>query len=252
MDAFETKVYTAILTAAIVQAILLVYFVIMLVRNYRKHTWLYKKGLFAEITALDNERRRMSNELHDGLGSLLTGVKAQIHGLETAETGRAEIAARCQALLGEAQEQVREISYNLMPKKLTDYGLCAAIRDFAEKVTAGTDTQICFMPMNEPFSFSPSTEVHIYWIFQELINNALKHSEATKIVFGIERFLNYIVLEIKDNGKGFSYPDIVKRGKGKGWENITNRVEVMNGDIFVDTSPGKGVSVTIQLPLTTS
>jgi signal transduction histidine kinase len=136
-----------------------------------------------------------------------------------------------------------------MPNVLLRKGLFVAIVEFAEDINKTKGLRINVQNSANNLNLSSVKEIHLYRIIQETINNSIKHAKAT--VFNINIFVvnENLQIELSDNGKGFDYRLVLKEGTGSGLRNILSRVEILNGEMFLDTKPGAGVIYTISVPL---
>ncbi len=137
MHTTETKIYTTILIAAGVLGIILVYFVINIIRQQRKNLIFQKGKIQAEITTLENERRRIASDLHDDLGPLLSAVKLQINSVEVPDEEDRELIERSGMYIDNILSRIREISNNLMPQALSRKGLIIALQEFIDNHHTG-------------------------------------------------------------------------------------------------------------------
>lgn len=248
MDTNETKVYIAVLIAVLVLAVILIFFITSLLKHQRKNTELHQQQVKAEITTLETERKRVASDLHDDLGPFLSSIKLQINLLNTEDhedrTAIREISTQIDGIV----EKVRETSNNLMPNILIRKGLVVAIDNFAQRINK-TNTLSIKTFFAEDISLDEEKEVHIYRIFQEGVHNTLRHATATEFEISIEKKESTLHLTMADNGKGFDYEAMSIENVGFGLKNISSRVDVLKGDIFLDTKPGTGVKYTIIIPL---
>lgn len=246
MDPHETKIFTAILLAAGILGIIVIYFIITIVRNQRRHLKLQQQTLLVEINALENERKRIVSDLHDELGPLLSVVKFQVSSLETKISEDIELIQKASNNLDNILDRIRGICNHLMPQVLTRKGLVMAIREFITELDTRTSIKMDFSYQN--VSFPPDTEVHLYRMIQEIVYNAIKHSEAGKMTIDISSKNGKIILIIQDNGKGFESENILKESRGLGLKNILSRVDILKGELYLASGPGKGTTYTIELP----
>ena len=246
MDTNETKIFTAALIAAAVVAIIITYFIITVMRNQRRHLHLQQQYLLTEITTLEKERKRIVSDLHDELGPLLSAVKLQVSSIETTQKDDIELIDKAGRNLDTIVNRIRGICNELMPQVLIRKGLAAAIEEFIADITSHCSIKIEFT--NNNVSFQTSSEVHIYRIIQEMLNNALKHSGADTITIDLFSENSKFILIVADNGKGFDADKIARDSAGLGLKNILSRTEVLKGEMFVDTKPGKGAKFTIEIP----
>lgn len=201
------------------------------------------------IDAEEKERARIASELHDGLGHLLSSAKLNISGLEDNANGaERKLFDNSMNLIDEACNEVRTISHNLMPAALMRQGLISAVRNLVRKIN---DTEQIKVELNDTlhqFRLDESTEIALYRIIQEVLNNMLKYSEAKNISVNFEKENRKFLLTLKDNGIGFDVSKI-QASNGIGWKSIFSRVDMMNGSIDVDSQKNKGTTVKIEIPV---
>ena len=195
--------------------------------------------LRALISGQEIERVRISQELHDGLGTLLSRIKFQTENIATSKEQIAE-------MVDVACDEVRTISSNLQPNALTKFGLIRSIDDLILKQNS-ISPNIIFQHFGKEFEISPESSLMIFRIIQELMTNALKHAEATEILIQIvyqeERTLT---ITVEDDGKGFNDANV--QPENNGWNNIRSRVNYLHGIINLHSEPSDGTSVTIAIP----
>ncbi|MCG8386515.1 MAG: PAS domain S-box protein [Cytophagales bacterium] len=209
-----------------------------------------KKRLSAIIDGQEIERRRVSRELHDGLGQLLTAAKLRLR--QSAKYSEHE---KVQEHLSDTNEiidltisEVRKISYNLMPTVLNDFGLTAALEKMADQLTDDKGLKINFLSQVDFDRLPKDMEVGLYRIAQEAVNNAMKYAEADKIDINLEQKGQEVTLVVDDNGKGFSKDAPIQygnNGSGKGLYNMHERAELINGKFILESEPGKGTTVKV-------
>lgn len=215
----------------------------------------YRSALILE--GQEEERRRISRDLHDGIGQYLTALKYSLDGINGVKTyqeeKRLEVSKK---LIGDVIKEVRRISFHLTPVALSDYGLTSVLNKFSEEMTKISKIPVQFEnPTGFISRLEPKVENNIYRIVQEAVNNAIKYSEATEIRITLSHNSRYLHLEISDNGKGFDYQKLKDDGhfkaSGHGIFNIKERVNFINGQFSMETSSGQGTTIHIELPLET-
>lgn len=202
----------------------------------------------AIIETEEKERKRVAEELHDGLGQLLSTARLNISGIGTdLQEKDVTLWKNSLDLLDEACSEVRSISHNMMPGALIRSGLIEAIDDLVSKINAAGKLEVTFdTELNERF---PETlEVAVYRITQEILNNMIRHAEASRILITLEKTGATLELTIADNGKSFDVASI-PGSEGIGWKNIYSRVEILNGNIAVTSEKERGTSVFLSVPL---
>ncbi len=247
MDKKEANLYASLLVAAIIIGLLLVFFIISLIRQQRKNLALHKEKIQAEILTLENERKRMASDLHDELGPVLSAVKMQINSVDTS-TEDAELIDKASKHIDGMLQRIREISNNLMPTVLIRKGFVAALQEFTDNINR-TGKIIIAYSATTGLQIPGEKEIHLFRIAQEIIHNCIKHAEATRIDIVLTKKQNLLMLEMKDNGKGFDHSTISRSSLGHGLGNILSRVEILHGEMFVDSAMGKGVKYNIEIPV---
>ena len=195
----------------------------------------------------EDERSRLAKDLHDGLGGLLSGVKLQLGAMKgnlilSEEHGRTFNNALSK--LDESISEMRRVAHNMMPEALMKLGLGQALQDYCDGLS---ETQP--FTINGEFHglenrMEPSVEIAVYRIVQELLNNAVKHSQATTILAQVMRQENNLSITVEDNGKGFNKEAITTK-HGAGLKNIQSRVDYLQGQLDIQSAPGKGTSIHI-------
>ena len=195
----------------------------------------------ALIEGEEVERKRIARDLHDGLGSMLSGLK--IH-LKLAEKENALSAAEVNNLLDKSIKELRNISQNLMPESLLKLSLEHALRDLC-MANSNAKTQIEFQYLIQKPNLPKNYEIVIYRIIQELLNNALKYADASLILVSCSQNKDTFFITVEDNGVGFDIMD--KNNNGMGLRNIKNRVEILKGKLEIESEVNKGTSAYIEL-----
>jgi signal transduction histidine kinase len=197
---------------------------------------------------LENEIRRIAHALHDESGQLMVAVHLRLAALAR-ELPAAEPSARqCQELLDQIEEQLRNLSRELRPVVLDEFGWLAAIEFLAASVSART-----FIPVELRSSVSrrlPSAvETTLYRVVQEALNNATRHARATRIRIEINQDQNRLLQGVlADDGVGFEVDSCVRNG-GLGLKGMRERVGALGGSLHIVSAPGRGAQIRFQLPM---
>lgn len=196
------------------------------------------------------ERKRLAREIHDGIGPILSTVKMNLANIEddieNLNHDLGEKFRKSYEMIDEAANDLRSISHNLLPKVLSDFGLVEALETLCEKIDKTKSVGVVFINSGLNKRLDEVTELGLYRISQELINNTLKHSESKKITLQLIKRDQNIQLMYEDDGQGFD-PDKVSQGIGL--LNIGNRVKALAGEVIIDSHPNKGMTATIEIPL---
>lgn len=248
MPTEEANYYTAITVAAIVLGIIIVYFIITMIRHQRRNMGLYKAKINAEISTLENERKRIVSDLHDELGPLLSAVKLKINQLNTDTEEDNKIVDFANKHIGDIILKIKEISYNLLPNTLARSGLINAIDEYIEKINAVHPLKINFNSEGN-IELPKEKEINIYRIFQEVIHNTIKHASAKHLDIELTRKENILYLTMTDDGIGFNFDEKLKSGSGLGLLNLQSRAEVLNATFYFDSKKDKGTQYHFEIPI---
>jgi PAS domain S-box-containing protein len=200
----------------------------------------------AILKAEDNERKRISESLHDSVSQLLYGIKLNLQQLQTGKTNE-DALATIHSLLNRAVKETRNISFELAPAVLSDFGLPATIDELAKRLST-PQLQIKTKVNGLNTRLDISIELVIFRIIQELLNNAIKHSWADTVKVEIKKN-KLLEIEVTDNGKGFNVSEQENLPGGAGLSSIRNRLNFYNGTINIKSHPGEGTTVQIALKL---
>ncbi len=248
MDTAEKAIYSAFLIALSIVGFVLVFFIISIVRQQRRFRLLAKAKINAEITTLENERKRIASDLHDEIGPLLSAIKLQINHLDAEDEQQQKLVAKSSMYIDDVIKKMRDISNDLLPAVLVRRGLGVAVEDFLQKVSNGTDTLIeTDIKLDERLPME--TEVNLYRIIQEITHNTLKHAKAKKFRVEITKEGNVVKIATADNGIGFSEDVKMKKESGLGLLNLQSRSDMMGGDIFRQSAPGQGTKYLLEIPV---
>ncbi|MEI6124092.1 MAG: ATP-binding protein [Bacteroidota bacterium] len=206
------------------------------------------KRITSVIDGQEQERQRLSRELHDGLGQRILAVKMK---LERAENAAADLKMTiiddAKNLLIAVSKEVVNMSENLMPPVLTQFGLVSAIENLCEDVRLAKDISIRFSYNAIPEKCDDTLKIYLYRIIQEALNNIIKHAEASEVEITF-RFENQTVeLQIKDNGVGFDANRLRKTGNGI--YNMRERAEILGGTFQLTSIPQQGTTLQIKVPV---
>jgi signal transduction histidine kinase len=201
--------------------------------------------------AHEEERKRLARELHDGIGTSLLATKMKLQLLEAQAKDNIPIDKRAfPELISEINlsiEELREVSMDLRPSFLENTELVEAIKWHARKVRERSAVEVNVLA-GDIGQISLKIKENFYRIFQEALNNAVKHSGATRVEVLLSRDKSYLVLEIQDNGKGFHQPSI-EEDQGIGLYTIRERVELLSGIIRITSSDRIGTDIFIEVPV---
>ncbi|MCB9231539.1 MAG: PAS domain S-box protein [Bacteroidia bacterium] len=203
----------------------------------------------AFVDGEENERKRMAEELHDGIGPVISGSILNLESIDPAclDEQQHQKLETAKSLLKRAARETREISHNLTPSGLQDFGLVSALEDLCHQSQTEQGPEISFQTSGNPGRFSTQTELGLYRIAQELVANALHHARAREISVQLIRRDPLLVLMVEDDGIGFHFPP--DQTEGLGLHNIRTRARALSGTVNIDSTPGKGTAITVEIPL---
>jgi two-component system, NarL family, sensor kinase len=208
-----------------------------------------QKMMEAALESQENERRRVAADLHDSIGAMLSTIRVGITTLAKRMNDPQSLDLPKQ-MLDDTITSVRRISRDLMPSTLDKFGFAQAVKEMCERFQATTNLPMAWHEHGEIKPMSKNRELMLFRIVQELINNAIKHSQATEI--NIHAWADEeIILSVEDNGVGFD-PDAFKSpsqsGKGLGLYNIENRARVLGAKIEFERNRKQGSKTTLYVP----
>ena len=231
-------------------------------RNYRQKQKLQQQRIYeletekklaateAVLKGEEQERTRLAKDLHDGLGGMLSGIKYSFQTMKgnlimTPENHQA--FERSMDMLDSSIREMRRVAHNMMPEALVKFGLDTALKDFCTDINQTGALNVSYQSIGmETSVIEQTTAITIYRIVQELINNTMKHAAAKNAIVQVSRTNGILSVTVEDDGKGFDTA-VLSQVRGIGWDNIKNRVEFLKGTLDVDSQPGKGTSVHIEL-----
>lgn len=191
----------------------------------------------AFIEGEEKEKARIGRELHDGIAQEIVGVKLAMHKLN-ADAGLIDELTRISL-------DIRNISHELMPLTLKEYGLKLAIEDICQKILAPSGIQYEVHSSLQDERMANKIEITLYRIFQELVHNIIKHSHATEVLVQLRKMNNHILLVVEDNGKGMTD----EKKSGIGISNLKSRVQLLDGNLQYESSENEGTTAIIRVPV---
>ncbi len=210
-------------------------------------TEIYKQHEIATKSVFEgeqNERIRIARDLHDGIGQMLSVVKMNVSTLNLAD----KTVEGTLNLVDKTITELRAISHNLIPEAL-NFGLFAALEDICQKINEAGKTQVALNVTEEinDMQLTQQNKLSVYRIIQEVLNNMIKHANASHISIDIKKTNDNMLIAIKDDGDGFDTSKI-DDSKGIGWKNISARVHLMDGDMNIKSEKLIGTQIEISIP----
>ena len=204
-------------------------------------------ALEALIKGEDKERSRIAKDLHDSVNGNLSAIKHNLSSIskDFLKNGDDKVLNVAIEMLDSACDQIRNISHDLVPPSLLNYGLLEALEQYVNRINDLGLVEISFQHFGTIYPMRKKTETMIYHIIQELITNIVKHSKAKKALVQINANLNLLHLTVEDDGVGYNVNEV---SHGLGLQNIQSRVEFLGAEMDVKTD-ANGTSVTISISL---
>jgi signal transduction histidine kinase len=234
----------------------------LIYRNYRQKQKLQQqrineleteKQLMAAEAVMkgeDKERSRIAKDLHDGLGGMLSGIKHSFQHMKdnlVMTPDNQQAFERSMDMLDSSIKELRRVAHNMMPEALVKFGLDVALKDFCNSVNQSGAVELTYESFGlEKISLDQQTAISIYRMVQELVNNTLKHAAASKAIVQISKTADGLTITVEDDGHGFD-TQILQSTKGMGWSNLQSRIDYLKGKLNVQSAPGKGTSVLIEI-----
>ncbi len=254
----RSNIILACLTAGILMVILISY--LLFNRTKLKQKQLLDAELLkqqtlrskAVIEAEEKERVRIARELHDGIGQQLSAAKLNISGLQdsikTTKPEEITMLKNALDLLDESVKEVRAVSHSMLPNALIKSGLVSAVREFINKISSSGNLKINLEIVGLNNRLENTIENILFRVLQELVNNIIKHSKATEVSIQFIQHEKELTILVEDNGVGFNVQEKISDEGGIGIKNIQSRINFLNGEVIFDSYPGKGTTVTIEIP----
>ena len=209
------------------------------------------RRLRSVIDGQDQERNRLSRELHDGIGQSLIAIKLQLENAETLNYSmmRAGIDS-AKNMIDITIEEVRRVCNALLPAALNEFGIISTLRALCSEMASLASFVAVFENEGSLDRMSKKSQVYLYRIAQEALNNIAKHARATQVTMKLSRINNIVTLEVLDNGKGFNF-DPVNFAHRNGLQNMRERTNLLQGEFTINSQPGFGTNIKVSIPYNT-
>ncbi len=211
------------------------------------------------ISIQEDERRRISRELHDDAGQALTAMKINIEMLEKEiPEGTASVRKRLadtKQLLSHTLQEIRTLAFELRPSLLDHFGVQSAIKEYSKIFSERTNIEVEVLGENIVERFPPELDILLYRCAQEALNNVVKHSKATNVTIEIAHEKGGVYMRVKDNGNGFDVKEVFeenKNGISIGLFGMKERVALLNGSLKIHSERNKGSELEILVPFETN
>jgi two-component system NarL family sensor kinase len=222
-------------------------------KNMQDQELAYQKNMTSLVVrSQENERERISRDLHDEIGVSLSAAKLYINQIqyETSRSEMIQLAGNANGIIGTIVQDIRQIAQNLSPLILENFGFKQAIQMLMTRIQAGGIQAGCHLDFD--VTLEKETELGLYRIIQEATGNALKHAKPTWIEVSLIQEKQLLTLLISDNGSGFDYPRTdLSKTTSMGLTGIKIRAGLINGQLAVNSSAQTGTEIKIIIPLST-
>jgi PAS domain S-box-containing protein len=212
-----------------------------------------RSRMAARVETIEDERRNIARELHDGLGQLLTAAHLNMELVEQSILSDPQeainILKRAKKVVTTTIQEVRNISQNLRPAVLDDFGLVPALRNLCDDFSRTGSLNVQFSEYELNPHYSPAIEIVVYRICQEALNNIVRHSGATEANIDIYNRESNLLIVIQDNGHGFDVARIAQSKSGTGLLNIRERAELLGGSVQIESQADNGTEIIIEIPI---
>ena len=239
-------------------SVLLILTIFFLVRNFAQKREIQKRetelnSAKALMEGQEGERERIAHELHDRVGSMISTIKLQLgvieHFFKSKNKQQEQMMVNVHNLIDETYEEVRRISHDLDSGQLGKIGLHAAMQKLAKGIAVTRQLKVSYIDSGLSETIAPTVETDLYRITQELLTNTIKYAHASEVSIQVSTSEGKVLYSYEDDGDGFD-KDTLKEAAGIGYKNINARVVRMTGKWFIETSPGNGTNVIIEIPIT--
>jgi two-component system sensor histidine kinase DegS len=202
----------------------------------------------------ENEQNRIAREIHDGIGQMLTGLKFSLESINLDDKEKSvQKIEYLKKLSLDIIKGVRTATFNLMPPELSDHGIVSSIAKLTQELSKLTGKNILFYnKTNFDQRLDSLIEINIYRLTQEAINNAIKYADSTHIIVQLSHSNSILGITIDDNGKGFDVNAVDKKRNsesGMGLLFMKERIQYINGRVFINSIPGEGTRITFNIPI---
>jgi signal transduction histidine kinase len=201
------------------------------------------------VQTQNNERKRIAGDLHDSLGSMLSSVKLRLNSLQEdfvkSNPGKATRFDDTVKLLDQAVQELRRIAHNMLPVSLSRFGLKASLQTFVDQINEAERLDVDLQILGLEQRLHEDLETAIYRICQELVQNVIKHAQATTLRIQIIDHADTINLIVEDNGKGLIVNEV---NAGLGFTTIESKIKLFKGTFSIESHPGRGTMVLVDIP----
>lgn len=242
----ERSIYLTLLIAGVVVITMAVFFLLNIIRYQRKRRNLSQKELETELRILEEDRARAAEELHDGLGSLLSAVKLRLQAIGPSSQKELKLIEEAEASLDHVQYILRKAPPRYFPQFVFQRGLKRALEDYLAPLNRHGGCRFnCTIDVPR---LPNDMKLNVYRLLQEAVHNIIRHAGATEASLTITHDTNHIFIRLSDNGKGFDRDLMLQKTHGIGLRNIRARADMLGAKATLETAPQKGTTFTFKIP----
>jgi len=205
------------------------------------------------IVGEERERSRVASQLHDGIGQQLSAAKLNISALQSylkaTDATDSLMLKNAVDLLDDSVKEVRNVSHSMIPNALVKSGLLAALHEIISKNGTGNKLKFNLEVVGEITRLEQTKEAVLFRVLQEVIGNIINHAKATEVGIQLIRHEKELSILIEDNGIGFDADRAIKNNNSIGLRSIQSRMDFLKGNVYFDSRPTKGTTVSIELPM---
>lgn len=221
--------------------------------EYESKVQLQKDQASQIVEAQEEERKRIAKDIHDGIGQILTALKFSVESINIDNPEKAKDKLKdLKEVFGQLIKDVRAVTFSLTPPELIDHGIAPALKKMTDEISKLSGVNILFEnKTNFQGRFESLVETNLYRVAQEAINNSLKYAQSTYVLVSVTHTEDLLSIMIDDNGKGFDVSAIEdsEKGLGMGLFFMKERVNYVNGRLFINSEKGQGTRITINIPI---
>ena len=249
MDKKEQDIYIAFLIAAVVVGAAIVIFIITILRQKKLTQQLYMSKINAEIKTLESMKASIATTLYDDIAAVLVYTKYILKGVNEGGHKSGVDVELVNNQLDLAINRLKKLATGLVPEVLLRKGWKDAFVDYLWTVAEKSPIQIDFDADDQLPELEQDVSIHVFRILQELVKNTLHHAQATRLDIRVVYSKRRLMITLEDDGVGFDKYDKKLLGKGSGIKNILSRLDMMKGELVIDTKKGAGAFFLMTIPV---
>lgn len=251
MHGEEDKIVINLLIVGSIILLIVVLFLYNIYIYHKKNQKLYLENIKSEMNGRENERKRIAQDFHDDLGATLSAIKMYLQGITVTSEKENLLLEKATKNVTESISTISYIMNDLYPVSLDKYGFESSLKELFDQINSAEQIRIIFICQIDNLEryLLKEDKIHIFRIIKEIISNTIKHANSKVLSIRFTKNNRNIILETIDQGIGFNSGIASLNKAGNGLKNITHRVELMGGSIYIESEINKGVQYTIEIPI---